>query len=69
MGNTFPQGLHAGVTLGNYKGYKSLGLDVVDINWERNLPIYVGFCEKSQRADGMFDGTDRAVAALFEDHL
>ena len=41
----------------------------MDTNWERNLPICVGFREKAQRADGTFDGTDRAVAALFEDTL
>ena len=69
MGNAFAQGLHDGVTLGNHKGYESLGIDVVDTDWERNLPICVGFREKPQRADGTFDGTDKAVAALFEDTL
>ena len=46
MGNPFAQGLHDGVTLGNHKGYESFGIDVMDPDWDRNLPICVGFARK-----------------------
>ena len=69
MGNAFAQGLHDGVTLGNHKGYESLGLDVVDTDWERNLPICVGFAPKPMRKNGSFDGSDAAVGLLFDNIL
>ena len=67
-GNPFAQGLHDGVTLGNHKGYESLGIDIMDPDWDRNLPICVGFARKPKRNDGSFDGTDATVAKLF-DHV
>ena len=67
--NPFAHALHDGVTLGDHKGYESLGLDVVDDDWDRNLPICVGFRQKSMRPDGSYDGTDHAVGALFDECL
>ena len=69
MGNAFAQGLHDGVTLGNHKGYESLGLDVVGTDWERNLPICVGFAPKPMRKNGSFDGSDAAVGLFFDNIL
>ena len=62
MGNPFAQGLHDGVTLGNHKGYESFEIDVMNPDWDRNLPICVGFARKPKRKDGSFDGTDATVA-------
>ena len=69
MGNPFAQGFHDGVTLGNHKGYESFGIDVMDPDWDRNLPICVGFAQKPKRKDGSFDGTDATVAKLFDQVL
>lgn len=69
LGNPFSQALHDGVTLGNHKGYESLGIDVVDDDWDRNLPICIGFRQKKMRQDGSYDGTDLAVGALFDECL
>ena len=67
MGNPFAQAVHDGVTLGDHNGYESMGLDMVDTEWEGNHPICIGFKMKPKREDGSFDGSDVAIGALFSD--
>ena len=69
LGNPFAQALHDGVTLGDHKGYESLGIDVVDTDWEMNLPVCVGFRRKPVRPNGTYDGSDEAIAKLFDETL
>ena len=69
MGNPFAQGIHDGVTLGDHKGYESLGINFIEEDWHRNLTVCVGFRQKPKRRDGRYDGSDRAVATLFEDTI
>lgn len=69
FGNAFAQGIHDGVTLGDHKGYESLGVDVIDIDWDTKLCICIGFRQKPKRHDGSFDGSNKTVARLFDTTL
>ena len=66
LGNSFAQRLNDSVTLGNHKGHESLSIDVLATDWDRNIPICVGFVQKPKRADVFFDSTDSSVAKLFD---
>jgi hypothetical protein len=68
-GNPFAQGLHDAVTLGNHVGYESMALDFIEKDFAALHVVCVGFKAKLLRDDGTFDGSDVAVARLYDSTL
>jgi hypothetical protein len=53
------------MTLGNHKGYKNIGVGIVNMEWEGNHPIWIGFKMKPTREDPTSNGSDVAISGIF----